>query len=268
LLYCGEQFDSTLEMYNLRARFYDPSNGRFTARDTFAGNNFDPQSLHKYLYAQADPVNRVDPSGENSDVISLNISGAMVAGLAAFTAASIYEAKTHAIGSLLVATTGAAGELLDEASIAAQNAMAAAESALLTQYRSFEEAASKAREVLRRLGNTLKKIKVVPVSQTVMPDVANNVSTAQASGHPIMLTRVSPAQAKLNRRAVTRGLGSAGLTKSWDEYPFASGRIPGTPARVVAVPALQNSIQGGVIGVAYRLEKINVGDSYFVVVIP
>jgi RHS repeat-associated protein len=28
-LYCGEQYDSALKMYNLRARYYDPSNGKF-----------------------------------------------------------------------------------------------------------------------------------------------------------------------------------------------------------------------------------------------
>jgi RHS repeat-associated protein len=65
LLYCGEQFDSTLGMYNLRARFYDPSNGRFTARDTFQGFNEDPQSLHKYAYCHQEPVNGIDPTGES-----------------------------------------------------------------------------------------------------------------------------------------------------------------------------------------------------------
>ena len=32
----------------------------------FSGNTTDPLSLHKYLYAHADPVNRVDPSGQFS----------------------------------------------------------------------------------------------------------------------------------------------------------------------------------------------------------
>jgi RHS repeat-associated protein len=71
LLYCGEQYDSTLAMYNLRARFYDPSSGRFTARDTFDGNNQDPQSLHKYAYCHGDPVNRIDPSGHFDSFIGL-----------------------------------------------------------------------------------------------------------------------------------------------------------------------------------------------------
>jgi RHS repeat-associated protein len=65
-LYCGEQYDSTLQMYNLRARFYNPSNGRFNQRDPFAGISSDPQSLHKYTYANCDSVNGIDPSGRYS----------------------------------------------------------------------------------------------------------------------------------------------------------------------------------------------------------
>ena len=46
------------------ARYYDPSTGRFNRLDDYAGDTFDPQSLHKYLYVQADPIQLVDPSGE------------------------------------------------------------------------------------------------------------------------------------------------------------------------------------------------------------
>ena len=63
MLYCGEQFDSALAMYNLRARYYNPATGTFNQRDTYAGNNLDPQSLHKYTYGNCDPTNGVDPSG-------------------------------------------------------------------------------------------------------------------------------------------------------------------------------------------------------------
>jgi len=88
MLYSGEQYDSTLKMYNLRARFYDPSNGRFNARDAFAGNNSDPQTLHKYLYANCDPVNGTDPSG-NFTLIETSITVAIIAVIAAFVAAAI-----------------------------------------------------------------------------------------------------------------------------------------------------------------------------------
>ncbi|PWQ99702.1 polymorphic toxin-type HINT domain-containing protein, partial [Leucothrix arctica] len=49
--------------YYLRARYYNPHQGRFTQQDTWMGNNSDPITLHKYLYANANPVNMVDPTG-------------------------------------------------------------------------------------------------------------------------------------------------------------------------------------------------------------
>jgi len=63
LLYAGEQFDTDLQMYYLRARYYDQSTGRFNRLDPFAGNTQDPQSLHKYLYCHANPINKIDASG-------------------------------------------------------------------------------------------------------------------------------------------------------------------------------------------------------------
>jgi len=63
LLYAGEQFDIDAQQYYLRARYYDPLNGRFNRMDPFAGNRSDPQSLHKYLYCHANPINNVDPTG-------------------------------------------------------------------------------------------------------------------------------------------------------------------------------------------------------------
>jgi RHS repeat-associated protein len=80
LLYCGEQFDSTLNMYNLRARYYSPSTGRFNARDSFMGHNEDPQSLHKYAYANLDPINGVDPSGQMTLLQTALVAG-IIAGL-------------------------------------------------------------------------------------------------------------------------------------------------------------------------------------------
>jgi RHS repeat-associated protein len=63
LLYAGEQYDSELDHYYLRARYYNPWSGTFNRMDDFAGNNQDPQSLHKYLYCHNNPINGIDPSG-------------------------------------------------------------------------------------------------------------------------------------------------------------------------------------------------------------
>jgi RHS repeat-associated protein len=62
-LFTGEQYDNNVGFYYLRARFYNPSNGRFTQMDTFQGMVYEPKSLHKYLYTHSDPINNIDPSG-------------------------------------------------------------------------------------------------------------------------------------------------------------------------------------------------------------
>jgi RHS repeat-associated protein len=61
--FVGEQLDSTMGLINLRARWYGPLAGRFATADKFEGVLGQPQTLHKYTYANNDPVNFTDPSG-------------------------------------------------------------------------------------------------------------------------------------------------------------------------------------------------------------
>jgi RHS repeat-associated protein len=63
MMYRGEQFDSDLGLYYLRARYYSPLTGRFMSRDPNDGKVKVPATLHKYLYTFDDPVNRIDPRG-------------------------------------------------------------------------------------------------------------------------------------------------------------------------------------------------------------
>lgn len=65
-LFTGQQYDTNVRFYYLRARYYQPDTGRFTALDPYQGDPYTPASLHKYLYAANDPVNKIDPSGEMS----------------------------------------------------------------------------------------------------------------------------------------------------------------------------------------------------------
>jgi len=65
-LYSGERFDSDLGLYHLRARYYNVDRGRFMSLDPYPGEMEEPASIHKYLYANADPVNFLDPSGLSS----------------------------------------------------------------------------------------------------------------------------------------------------------------------------------------------------------
>jgi RHS repeat-associated protein len=62
-LYTGEQYDPNAGFYYLRARYYNPEIGRLVTRDTYIGSCWEPQTLHKYVYAHNNPISNVDPSG-------------------------------------------------------------------------------------------------------------------------------------------------------------------------------------------------------------
>ena len=72
-LYTGEYYDGTSNLYYLRARYMNPSTGVFISMDTNEGSIYDPDTLHKYLYANGNPVTYSDPSG--------NMFGAVLTGV-------------------------------------------------------------------------------------------------------------------------------------------------------------------------------------------
>jgi len=65
MLYRAEEFDSDLGLYYLRARWMNPLTGRFVSQDPENGILTDPKTLHKYLYANGDPVDLKDPTGRS-----------------------------------------------------------------------------------------------------------------------------------------------------------------------------------------------------------
>ena len=65
-LYTGEQYNESTGLYYLRARYMSPETGTFTTMDTYAGTLDNPVSLHKYLYANGNPVMYTDPTGNFS----------------------------------------------------------------------------------------------------------------------------------------------------------------------------------------------------------
>ena len=58
ILYTGQQYDKVSGQYYLRARFYDPSVGRFLQEDVYRGDG-----LNLYAYCRNNPVVYYDPSG-------------------------------------------------------------------------------------------------------------------------------------------------------------------------------------------------------------
>ncbi|ULO09514.1 RHS repeat-associated core domain-containing protein [Paenibacillus sp. 19GGS1-52] len=67
--YAGEYGDTNTGLQNLRARWYDPSIGRFITEDTWEGRINHPDSQNPYVYVVNNPLIYVDPSGHIFDVI-------------------------------------------------------------------------------------------------------------------------------------------------------------------------------------------------------
>jgi RHS repeat-associated protein len=86
--FAGEPFDPNSQFNYHRARWLNLATGRFTSADPLLGYLSDPMSLHRYLYANADPVGRVDPTGlysaVNVGLTALTI-GLIVAGIVGVT---------------------------------------------------------------------------------------------------------------------------------------------------------------------------------------
>lgn len=61
--YCGEYFDAETGTIYLRARYYNPTTGRFISRDSVMGKIDDPLSLNLYTYCHNNPIIGIDPSG-------------------------------------------------------------------------------------------------------------------------------------------------------------------------------------------------------------
>ena len=103
-LYGGDQYDTDLGLYYLRARYFNPLTGRFLTRDPYqpcgcASCGRDPATLHKYLYAAADPVNHSDPTGNYAIPLPRQGPGALeYTFLLAITMSAIVEMERTGMG--------------------------------------------------------------------------------------------------------------------------------------------------------------------------
>ena len=85
----GEEKDET-GLYYLRARYMDPATGTFTSMDTYGGSLSDPMSLHKYMFANANPVKYSDPSGHMSSLAETVVTIGIMATLGAEMSGVLY----------------------------------------------------------------------------------------------------------------------------------------------------------------------------------
>ena len=153
--YCGEYYDAETGTIYLRARYYDPSMGRFISRDSFAGENNDPLSLNLYTYCKGNPISLKDSSGHwfgLDDAIAAGI-GAIAGGVGQLASDLAHSAITGELkfsdwqtytGSILGGAVGGVCSLY--VSPAVGSAIASGTSTLLGQTLQYATGAEEAPE--------------------------------------------------------------------------------------------------------------------------
>jgi RHS repeat-associated protein len=94
--FAGGSLDSATTLYTFGTRYYDPSVGRWTQQDPVGGSLGDLNSANRYVYANDDPVNAVDPGGSSS--ISLYAAAAVLGTIAAGCGLLTIEAIISILG--------------------------------------------------------------------------------------------------------------------------------------------------------------------------
>jgi RHS repeat-associated protein len=61
--FTGERWEAYSQLLFLRARYYEPSSGRFLTKDPWSGDLQHPLTLQGWLYVRNNPTNAIDPSG-------------------------------------------------------------------------------------------------------------------------------------------------------------------------------------------------------------
>jgi hypothetical protein len=265
-------------MYYNRARYYDPSNGRFNRLDPASGNRTDPQSLHKYLYSHANPINAVDPTGMQAafaeqltvwqamaimiaQVVPYLLLGAVVLGAAIGIALVLQEVLPPILDAIAEGVEGA--ERLYAAAVASAGVVAKA----------VEDALSKASKALGKPIKKLRPLKKFFLFKTPMPNIyAFTVSCLTTRPDWFVLNyHANKKWATQNRNWVRwhyRHLKKPHY--SIDEFPYASTAQggPAGPARATLVPQRENWIQGGYLWGFYRVRLKKKPQPFLVVPLP
>ncbi len=77
--FTGREWDEEIELYYYRARYYNGETGRFISVDPIS---FDSGTYNLYGYVDNNPVNAIDPSGQNKqhfkvELVYINLSGGL-----------------------------------------------------------------------------------------------------------------------------------------------------------------------------------------------
>jgi RHS repeat-associated protein len=97
-------FDSATGLLKFGTRYYDPSLGRWSQRDSIAGSIADPNAMDRYVYAGDSPVNMTDESGAD---FSVSLGGSICAYLCFDFGATLAASGLYAYSGIGVGAAGA-----------------------------------------------------------------------------------------------------------------------------------------------------------------
>jgi RHS repeat-associated protein len=95
--FTGEWTDGYSQFLYLRARWYSPLVGRFTTKDIWRGDPKMPRSYNKWLYAAANPLIFVDPSGYYHSEVHFDLTFARAKEIAKDLSIADYSRIAHLI---------------------------------------------------------------------------------------------------------------------------------------------------------------------------
>jgi RHS repeat-associated protein len=117
----AQQEDNADGLTYLRARYYDPSQGRFIMRDSYAGSPTVAQSLNLYAYGFDNPVNETDLSGH----FALKTWNTLAGGFGSLVHQYLYnENGTISVPQVLADTAIVVGAAVLASSLAAEIGLA------------------------------------------------------------------------------------------------------------------------------------------------
>ena len=287
-MYRGEQYDSDLGLYYLRARYYNPATGRFISRDPQDGDAANPATLHKYVYADGDPVDQLDPSGQSAlaeeEEIEVKIDSRAPQELTPIAASvsCIFLQAASSIGELTYGLTihqlivpivvpGSCFAIpLPPIPIGGGGPKRSPSSQPGPQPAPgpFPQPAPDPRQRPDRCAKENPGLPVNVVHASRTPNIAAHIAFAQAAGYPNVLTylgRLNPQQ-KVNRAAACPQ-GKYNIPgMECDEYPYASTAEGGAGSSTAPAPSIEQRIQGGELGSFYG--SLTAGQQFCVEVIP
>jgi RHS repeat-associated protein len=259
--YDGEQIDPDSGLIYLRARWYNPSNGRFLSIDPHPGMGKLPLTLNDYAFASGDPVGGSDPSG-------LFDLGGMMASVEVFAIQSAIAYARFEIADMI--SNALLSPIIDSAvnSVSAGRNLSLGSPAgatILTSFAAMCRVSSKC--YLRKIPTLVNGFQSYLTSWHILDSLMGNgdliseprpLSFALLRGPKQRKNEVSRAVRDLSGNCNAAARNRYLYPVDCDEYPYGStlqgGDIPYFLGQVSLrfVPTADNRTQGSLLGKFYK----------------